>query len=1119
MSPNEATQRQLDAATPDRSTWVAANAGSGKTRVLTDRVARLLFGGVRPERILCLTYTRAAASEMQNRLFKRLGGWTMKPDVELRDELRDLGETEHLTSEDLRRARQMFATAIETPGGLKIQTIHSFCAGLLRQFPLEAGVSPGFREMDDRSGRLLRQDVVEELSKQQSGLVDSLARFQSAEGLESLLNDILKHRDSLLEPVDRDQVFAQLGLLPESSEATVALTLGLTKTDADVLRRLVSVLPDFGANDQKAAAKLAPIASVGPQVSDLPVLETVFLTGVTAQLPFTAKTGRFPTKPAQNAIAADLPYLNDFMERVERARDVSLRLAAAERTLALRAFAHPFLAAYEAAKAQRGWLDFDDLIMRTRELLSHPGVADWVLFRLDGGIDHVLVDEAQDTSPAQWDVVERLTQEFTSGEGARSDTPRTLFVVGDKKQSIYSFQGAAPKAFDQMRRAFGTRLESVGKPLQDVSLLHSFRSSPAILGFVDKTLGTGNEDSLGSQVSHIAFHGDLPGRVDVWPMLEKSAKVERPPFEAPVDQTPEDHEAVRLAGLLAGFIREHVEGGTTLPIDGATRRHLRYGDFLILVQRRSGLLFRELIRALKAAHVPIAGADTLEVNEELAVKDLVALLSFLATPEDDLSLAAALRSPLLGWSEDDLFRLAYPRQKGEFLWAQLRRTADDHGPTMAILRDLRDQSEYLRPYDLLERALIRHNGRKRLLARLGREAEEGIDALLKLALDYETAEIPNLTGFLSWLEGENVRVKRAFGDASDEVRVMTVHGAKGRESPVVILPDTHHRSSPNETGLVAHDGGVFWSMNQSEAPPELIAAKHDAEQKREEERTRLYYVAMTRAEKWLVIAGAGARKDDCWHALAETAARSMGATELETPAGPGMRWETGTWDARTLLAADRATIQKQPVPQWVHAPKTPRETIQPVLSPSDLGGAKALPGFSELSEEDAKARGSAIHLLLEHLPDVSQDLWKTHSETLLPDLPEADLEGLLEEAKAVMADPELRFLFADDVLAEVSLTAAPDALSGQRIRGTIDRLLIEPNRVLAVDFKTNAGVPERVDLVPEGILRQMGAYSAMLADVYPDRRIETAILWTRTALLMALPHEIVSAALARAATP
>ncbi|NKX45286.1 double-strand break repair helicase AddA [Roseicyclus persicicus] len=1123
---NDASRAQVEAARPDTSTWLSANAGSGKTRVLTDRVARLLLRGVRPERILCLTYTKAAAMEMQNRLFQRLGEWAMKPDADLRAVLAEIGEGA-IDADALRHARTLFARAIEAPGGLKIQTIHSFCAAVLRRFPLEAGVSPGFTEIDERVQARLIADLLDALAGDAAGqgAIDGVAALMGDDdGLMRLAKAAAGRAEALEDPWDWPAICDWAGIDPGATEADIAARV-LVGGEAALAARVLPHLDPDGRSTSKPHAALRDTDWAAPGLADLEKLEDAFLTGSTAAAPFSAKIDAIGNKAVRTAIGADMDALNALMLRIEAARPLRLAFLTARRVHALHRFAAAFLPAYARAKALRGWLDFDDLIRATRRLLTDRSVAQWVLFRLDGGIDHILVDEAQDTSPAQWQIVERLAEEFAAGEGARADTPRTVFVVGDKKQSIYSFQGADPAGFDRMRDHFAARHAEVGLPFQSRELLHSFRSSPVILSLVDAVAARAGGPGVGDAdgVEHRAFHGDKPGRVDLWPVVPPAEKPPPVAWDDPQDIRSEDHPTSLLARAIADRIAAMLAAGEPIPHKGGPRP-ITPGDILILVQSRSPL-FRKIIAALKEARLPVAGVDRAAIAEPLAVKDLIALLRFLALPEDDLSLACVLRSPIAGWSEDALFRLAHGRG-GRYLWPALQDARDRHPETVAMLEDLRRQADFLRPYDLLERVLIRHDARRRLVARLGPEAEDGIDALLAQALAYEAIEVPSLTGFVGWLEAGEVTVKRDLARPNGQIRVMTVHGAKGLEAPVVILPDTGVRQGRGGGGpdLVTPEGGPLVWARKADATDPVLAALEARATAGAEERNRLLYVAMTRAESWLIVAAAGkvANKAgdpaDSWYAAIRDGMEALGAAPHLIPEipGGGLRLQAGDWTCLPPAAA--ATDRLPPLPGWALTPAPPSRREDKARTPSDLGGAKVIPGATEgLDEQAALRRGRLVHLLLEHLPRVPAPGWPAAAPGILSLEPgavaEAERAGLLAEATRVLTAPDLRFLFAADALAEVTLTGT---LGGAPMLGVIDRLLVGETRVLAVDFKTNAAVPDRAEDTPEGLLRQMGAYAALLAPLYPGRRIETAILWTRTARLMPLPHDLVSAALSRA---
>ena len=1128
---DDATRAQRTAADPGRSTWLTANAGSGKTRVLTDRVARLLLGGTRPERILCLTYTKAAASEMQNRLLARLGGWAMLPDEALRAELAHLGIA---GAPDLRAARRLFAQAIETPGGLKVQTIHSFCAAVLRRFPLEAGVPHGFSELDDRSAANLRAEILESMALDGVASLNGIAMLLSEDRLDAFLAGL---RDHDLPPC-ADRIWSQAELSPGYSQGSLLAEV-FPGGDCLVIAAMIPHLLASGPNDGKAGRALAVGRWDAPTMAELQLLEDVLLYGDKAASPFGAKIGKFPTQGlAKGPCAALMDELIDLMGRVEGARGRRLALAHAERTLALQAFGHDFCARYTAAKQAQGWLDFDDLITRTARLLSDGAMAQWVLFRLDGGIDHILVDEAQDTSPGQWQVIERLTDEFTAGTGARGDGgggpgsgQRTLFVVGDPKQSIYSFQGADIAVFEQRRTGFTAAFSVLDPPMQHAALEHSFRSSPAILSVVDAVFAGDAARGLGVPPHHIPFRTAMPGRVDLWPAVPKPDRAEPADWAAPVDApTPDSAETV-LADAIARQIAA-MRGQPILPVRGGAVRPVRAGDILILVQRRSAL-FPELIRALKARGLPVAGADRLKLAAEMAVRDIRAVLSFLATPEDDLALATALRSPLFGLSEDQLYRLAAPR-KGR-LWPALRDNAAHRG-VADLLADLQEQADFIRPHDLIARLLVRHGGRERLVARLGHEAEDGIDALLSQALTYEAAEPPSLTGFLVWLAEDDAEIRRqpgAAGEGEGLIRVMTVHGAKGLESPIVILPDTAVRGASHDAPTITPPEGppAVWRGRKAERPATIAAWAAREAERREEENRRLLYVAMTRAESWLIVAAAGktGAGEDSWHAMVAAGMdRATGLDEAETEiegVGPPRRLSFGAWPAQAAADADVAPADPTALPAWALAipPAPARQT--PRIAATALGGAKAIASGdrgidAEAARAEAMLAGTRLHLLLEELPGRDHAQWPalaraalSGAEGGLPD--DATLAALIDEAAAVIGAETLAPAFTPagaTVLREVPLAADIPGLGP--LSGTIDRLLVLPDRVVAIDYKSNAEVPATPRDVPDGILRQMAAYRAALTLIYPGRRIEAAVLWTASRSLMDLPDEVLEAALA-----
>ncbi len=1117
MDFDDATRAQIDAITPEASTWLSANAGSGKTRVLTTRVALLLLGEVDPQNILCLTYTKAAAAEMQNRLFKQLGSWAMMDDINLRKELRGLGVAQGMDAERLRLARTLFAAAIETPGGLRIQTIHSFCSALLRRFPLEAGVTPLFRELDDRAARDLYEQILRDMARgSDEPALRGIARLISDPDLTELAKAVAGKRAAYAVARTAGEIRADFGLQgePQLDHLTAQL---FTPDRVDLIRRLVKALEGSSANDQKVAVKLAALNVNDPGADDLDIVIDAFVFGPGTKSnplgPKAAGRGQVMVGDLRKAMPDLAAEADAYMELVADLRPVIHAERAAARTIALEDFAQAFLKRYADAKAAGGWLDFDDLIEKATGLLSDDAVAPWVMYRLDGGIDHILVDEAQDTSPAQWAVIRLLAQNF--GQDASDPRNRTLFVVGDPKQSIYSFQGADPAEFDNMRDYFDARLADLGQTLHNRALHHSFRSSAAILNVVDNVIGELDGSGF-TDADHIAFKADMPGRVDIWPVRYEKVEKDDPEWFNPIDLVAPDDDKVVLAEAIAEQIRAMV--GTPIPDGKGGFRPIHAGDVLILVQRRSDL-FHEVIRACKGAGLQVAGADRLKLSGELAVKDLKALMAFCALPQDELSLAAALRSPLFGLTEQDLFTLAHRRSKTP-LWRRLVARQDTFPEQVAMLSDLMRQADLMSPYDFLERALTRWGGRIRMMARLGVEAGEGVDALLSLARDYEATGPASLTGFLAWLDVDETEIKRQAESAGDKIRVMTTHGAKGLESPIVILPETHEARGNNRVKpLITDDGHAIWPSPGAEHTDLSDAAKSAEADMRAEERLRLLYVAMTRAEKWLIICGAGkdASNDKSWHTRMWNAVEKAGATPISIDRiGEGLRHQHGDW-AVTAVEPESTKAPVIALPGWArdHAPAPPpRQTI---INPSKLGqdAAETLAGRGDT--QFAAQRGTAIHLLLEELPLIDRPDWRDAGKAILAtrvvDLPDDHNAGVLDEALAVLNHPDFGHIFAPDTLAEVAVSAS--AGPGERIAGVIDRLIVSDTDVTIVDFKSHSAPPEQASDVPVEILMQMSAYRHAIAQTFPNHRINMQILWTARPQLMTLPHDIVMNAAVR----
>ena len=1135
----EADKLQWRAADPACSVWVAASAGAGKTKVLIDRVLRLMLAGTPPPRILCLTYTNAAAAEMANRLNERLAGWVSMADNDLIRELNDLilGPNDltgpNLATAKITPARRLFASVLDAPGGMRIQTLHGFCQTVLRRFPIEAGVPPHFEVMDERSSaEMLAGALAAVLTRARQGADEALAaglreisglvqqdRFTAL--LASLLGERGRVRRTLVHaggvPGLVAQLAARLGVAPGLDDAgIIADACSEIAFDGPGLRHAVARLAAGSTKDQERAAVIAHwLGDPDSRVANFPSYRMAFLTQKGVPL------ARLATKVVRDAE----PVLRIEAERlveVEVLRSASVVLRA---TAALLAIGAAVLQVYDEHKRLRGRLDYDDLVLETRALLDDLGAA-WVLYKLDGGIDHILIDEAQDTSPDQWAVVEALAGEFFAGRGA-SDRIRTLFAVGDTKQSIFSFQGAAPAQFEAMRRQFrqaATQLDPEGGLWSDVPINISFRSTEAVLSAVDRVFAgparAGVADD-GDPIHHSLSRLGHAGRVEIWPPVGPLPVVASSPWEAPRDYGPAASGEVRLAGIIARTIGHWLCAGEMLPARG---RSIRPGDVMVLVRRRTPFV-EELVRALKDLSIPVAGVDRMVLTDQLAVMDLMALGQFLLLPEDDLTLAVVLKSPLVGLDDDDLFKLAYDRG-GLSLWRRLVEKAAAPGEARfaaarAALGDLMARVDFLPPYELYAEILGARRGRKKLVARLGLEANDPIDEFLALALDYGQLAAPSLQGFLHWLRAGEGDIKRDLEQSRrDEVRIITVHGAKGLQAPIVFLPDTMR--TPR------HDGPalMWWGEGEAALPLWVPAARFETlalaplrerqKDRRLDEYRRLLYVALTRAEDRLYIAGWRGRRDppeDCWYNLVTSALAPI-ATPTPLMAllaghdweAPGLRLDGAQTAAPSLEEwPPLETAADAGLPPWARqvAPALPPTRPLAPSRPDDIEPAI----LSPMAGGDGRRfrRGLLIHRLLQSLPDLAMAERATACRRYLAspahELEPTEQAEIASVVDAVLSDSTFAVLFQPGSLAEV---AVGGLVGDQLIQGQIDRLAVTEEAVWIVDYKSQRPPPASPAAVSPVYLRQMAAYRALVAGIYGDRPVRCALLWTAAPSLMAL---------------
>jgi ATP-dependent helicase/nuclease subunit A len=1116
---NSLLEAQALAADPGVHAWVAASAGTGKTQVLTARVLRLLLGGARPDAILCLTFTRLAAAEMQGRVMARLARWAGCDDAELARDLEAIGAAADAGTRDI--ARRLFARVLETPAGLAIQTIHSFAQGLIASFPVEAGIAPGFRTLDDRAAALLRRRVLADALADtgDAGFADDVGEVALDGGearLAEIMAELARHGEALaamrVEAVD-PMLRRHLGLRHDGN-AEAALAAALPGLPWARLGDMARALSDHGgANALKLAEQLAAAIGAAHPGDQWAAVWPAFFTGKNEPR---SLAGMIP-KALDAADPLWRPFCAEVQERLltiraEQDRWAILAVGGRHLRVAVR-----LAQDWQAAKHRMGVIDYDDMIRAASRLLGEPGAADWVRFKLDTRIDHILVDEAQDTNEAQWQVIRALAEEFFAGKGQR-DTFRSLFVVGDFKQSIFSFQGADPQVYSDKREDFAQLCEAEPDRWRELPLSINFRSAPAVLAVVDAVIARIGSAPFGGEAvpPHQAHDQEAAGAVTLWPPLLAEAGDEADGDAD--DDGPPPREEYRLARTIAGSIAGWLGDSAPLLLPTAGRRAAPQ-DVLILVRKR-GRLMNALVAALHEAGVPVAGVDRLNLKDPLAVADLVALVEFVAQPDDDLALAALLVSPLCGLDHDQLTTLAAGRPGR--LWAAV--TASDDPAVIAArqwLEGAQRLADDVSPYRFLEAVLSGPlQGRARLLGRLGEEARDAIDTVLDQALACEAAGAASLQAFLVWMAGEAPQVKRDPEAPLDAVRLMTVHGAKGLEAPIVILADA---CLPPETpgGLVSisFDNGPelpLWLPPGLVAPPPFVAAARSLRDERAaHEHRRLLYVALTRARELLFIGGAATPTSDwdvhpdSWYGLLEATLAGWSLAEVDDPLwGIVRRHESGTPHPLAEAAIAPAAGRLPMGDWWQRAAPVEARPPRP-LAPSALGPADTLAQPPpDAARVMAARRGTVLHRLFELLPslpaarraDVARQWCALNAKGL-------DADELVATVLAVLDDPAFAAVFADGALTEAPVAAV---VGDSVIAGSIDRLLVTDAAVLAVDFKTGSRVPAGLDMVPLAHLAQMAAYAAALAQVFPGRHVRAALLYTAGPRLIELPGEVLS---------
>lgn len=1055
---------QLQASNPSISTWVSASAGTGKTKILTDRVLRLLLKDVKPDKILCLTFTNAAAGQMHERIITQIEKWSKYSLQELTDHLEQtLGHTP--TKQEAVKASGLFAAYIKTQSKINIHTIHSFCQKILKRFPLEAGISPNFRVIDELKSR----QIIKIIKKQIFDMPDLqvITKFFAENFHELVIDDIFNEMinisdrsftpffsDSLVSAVNIDHLDQHYG--------NEMIYQYLQQQNDGIKEVLAEALDPYNDHDPTA-------------------LKSLFLTASGEK-----KKRIVPKKIAHpdSALYHELQRLQDEVYRLDQEAKTRHLLAYSE---AFKVIAERLHSEFRKYKKEKSLLDYNDLIIYAKKLLTHNPNKEWVLYKLDGGIDHLLVDEAQDTSKNQWQIIEALTQELYSGESGNKED-RTIFVVGDEKQSIFSFQGADINSFAYMNKFLMNKLGQGQRPFATIDLDISYRSTQEILGAVEKVFKAITKNNPGDfdlkLPSMTAHRCDHEGFVEVWPLVDNGGDNEYNFWPIVAEKCKESSKLI-LAEQIAKYIQQQLESGRILP---STGKPIEPGDFMILFRTRDNFT-DEVIKALRRSSIQTYGLDRIELAKDLAVKDLMSIAKFVLNPDNNLNLVSLLKSPIFAFTEALLQKLVMSVSACEesiSVWQYLSSREEEYAAPleslktfMALHRSIPGVDFFLYITDVLGyRNILNENG-----------SDEAIDEFLKLHRSYFLEHDSSWQGFIYWFEENEITIKKDNDAEKGKVRIMTVHGAKGLQAPVVILCDTTRLPSNSERFILDEQRGLLSAKSASYVPKFYEELKIAQQQKAYQEYLRLLYVGMTRAEDHLIICGyqTGDKiPDNCWYALVS---RSVSNEDYR---GRTM-YPRGVMENQESLEAIKESIAVQSA----HHPERPKETRQPIIitmpwvATSTFTRLLAMTKPLTSTASDKTHYGIIFHKILEDAIS-SKNLLRSLAHPLIQLLDSAFQERIRLNLTRIINNSEFTELLRYE--ARTELPFGYQTAEGIKI-GRVDLVIFKDNEIIIIDYKSDQNPPTPQSDIPENYRQQLRFYQEAFTRIYPDKRIICKILW------------------------
>ena len=1102
-----------DLNTPITSSWVSANAGSGKTFNLINRVVRLLISGVAPSKILCITFTNSAAEEMKVRLLDRLAEWVTMESNELLFHIESLLETKFTDGESrkliLLKARQLFAEVLEEQSSLRISTIHSLCETILRHFSVETGIPFDFKIINEIEQRALIEELLQEFAVESNQAfinINKIIKPSSEAALTDFTLEIISDQERLIKE-DFFEYFPEFTEAVSEGEINNSNSQKLrSKISSKVLKTLIEAF-STGGNESQIHGKMIEDSYSSEQENFFEVMEKVFLT--LEKKPRDHK--RFPDKKVLEKypqIISTIKKITDLILDIRRdcqTKDLYLK------TKKVKDFGKEVVSKYEKKKLEKNSLDFYDLLKKVKDLLCKDGMMSWVNFKIDATLNHLLVDECQDVSPIQWEIINRIAGEFFDNWAAVQES-KSIFIVGDEKQTIYSFQGADPLTFTKVKSFYSKKLKSVGSNLIDLDLNKSYRSSPLILNYINKVFSDPN--SLGVKV--VKPHQgtkSLPGRVEIWPIDQKQKTIISPKvwWESVSETNSSDSKEI-FAERLAKEIRV-ILAEKFIPDENSDCikfRKVMPNDIMILFRSRSPLYY-EIIEQLNRQHLPTQGADRIILNNDISIKDIISLLKFLDNPLDDLSLAEALKSPFFNISEAKLFEFAYNRE--ESLWLSFLNNSSE-SDIITEISNLLSQVDTLTTYELLEMILVENSGMEKLINRLGSEVYETVEAFLGYVSEFEDNNISSLASFLNWFSKNKLEIKRPPNKEGRQIKVMTIHASKGQESPIVILPDTlNHSIKMTQSKLVKSKNSIFFKQEKLERCQKISEIERANLVENEFEENRLLYVALSRTKYWLIISANGKTLEESWYQKCLLAYEQMSSEEFTVSnevSGQKMvleyNWHRESNKANHTIDPVIENINMGVKLKEIDVNKVEKEKLSPTslkkIYPKPYSRTERI--NESLDKNMSLIRGNLIHSLFEKLSKVEnskrQIVAKNIAKIHFPELKENYVESAIAETLSVMRAKENKRFFSREARFEITIMGALEGIG--KINGKIDCLLINDKEIEIVDFKTDRNPPKSVSEVSAAYIMQLGIYSSLIQRSFPDLPIFSYILWTKSNSIM-----------------